>query len=796
MKGNTYTGTSEPKFDERLCREFYRYLGFENEANIRLIGPDVPKGQKKFVAEHFVSSEDEFVTICKENSGRYNVYVGMNERKSQGTKAEDVKTFKTFYVDIDVVREKGTNSTRRQRDACVEYAAQVAGWFINEGYERPLWVESGNGIQLYLTLPDVEVEGNHKELGLKLKSFFDLLRDKFNNEDFDIDRVNDISRLARVWGTLNVKYKEHRMCQPQYGEKIERREDDKLRRYILATEIQEPKPQIALEGTVPEEDVFTKLLLLKQKDSKLAALMDGDIGDYPSRSEAEAALACKLVFYGFSDEQIDSLMKFSKIGKWQSEGKGYHTRTLAYARDKASEAVSTQTSIVRSKPKAPTVDDIQLPVMCDTLNKAVALHGHEYVPIVLAHYYSYLGHVLRPHKIVLNDIRIDTRLHVAVPIESGWGKGNYIDVTRELIKEYLHERYESPTSYHAEQLVGKVVYDTKARKGEPKYFHNKGYLDADFLVFNEARELIDNTEYLESRKYLKESQDMIGRNQITKRGVNIPEKYTLRYCPQCTCSYYYQPMQIDADKYTDGFMGRTLHPYSPVDENTQRTSVEASLLSTPTGRGNLAKFGEWLAGFQNLDNPDGWIFGEDSRRVIVDRTHELVDYGLSRGGNPAAFTKLKTHRLKNALIIMSAIEAQARSKSFTVTPEHVNFAGDSLALIYKHELDFVDKFVKGNIGVTARQVPKYIINIVGLLDTYGAYSKESSTLSVEQVKTLTHEVLYPTKSAHSATHYYVKARGEGYIASEQEGQHDSRVWVTDKGKKFCTGLNTKTKNEK
>ncbi|MEM4098971.1 MAG: phage/plasmid primase, P4 family, partial [Candidatus Micrarchaeaceae archaeon] len=70
-----------------------------------------------------------------------------------------------------------------------------------------------------------------------------------------------------------------------------------------------------IKDTKPEKDTFNHLLTV---DGKLNRLWNGDTEGYPSRSEAEFALVMKLISYGFSDDQINSIMKESKIGKWNT----------------------------------------------------------------------------------------------------------------------------------------------------------------------------------------------------------------------------------------------------------------------------------------------------------------------------------------------------------------------------------------------------------------------------------------------------------------------------------------------
>jgi putative DNA primase/helicase len=84
-----------------------------------------------------------------------------------------------------------------------------------------------------------------------------------------------------------------------------------------------------LKDTRPERDTFDHLLTV---DGRLNGLFNGDIEGYASRSEAEFALVIRLISYGFSDEQINRIMKDSRIGKW-NESEQYAEYTLRKAHE-------------------------------------------------------------------------------------------------------------------------------------------------------------------------------------------------------------------------------------------------------------------------------------------------------------------------------------------------------------------------------------------------------------------------------------------------------------------------------
>lgn len=70
---------------------------------------------------------------------------------------------------------------------------------------------------------------------------------------------------------------------------------------------------------------------LLKRDRKLADLFYGKkpiegLRDQ-SRSGREMSLVCKLVFYGFTFDQVDCVLRKSKIGKWASMTDAYRERT-------------------------------------------------------------------------------------------------------------------------------------------------------------------------------------------------------------------------------------------------------------------------------------------------------------------------------------------------------------------------------------------------------------------------------------------------------------------------------------
>ena len=71
--------------------------------------------------------------------------------------------------------------------------------------------------------------------------------------------------------------------------------------------------------------------MIFEKDEKLKSLYEGNYDKYPSRSEAEQALVCKLHFYEVPKSQIWELMDKCGIGKWQEKVESYREITYKKA---------------------------------------------------------------------------------------------------------------------------------------------------------------------------------------------------------------------------------------------------------------------------------------------------------------------------------------------------------------------------------------------------------------------------------------------------------------------------------
>lgn len=341
-------------FNEEHVRKTYRFLAHEKQTEIRLIDPN----RKQPPASRFVNNEDEFVSVCREFNGRYNIYVGINERKENGTEAIDVVSVKTIVSDLDPSRPKTEKNGHKYPQASTGeelgkaniMACQLQYDMLQAGYKKPVLAMSGNGYQAWFSVPTIYInDDNRKGVEQKIQQFQRMLKKTYSKNGVEVDNIGDLPRIIKVMGTLSIKgddtpERPYRMARWNDLSDVERREDAKLWDMILSMKVDESKPseEIILDPITEE-----KFEMIMKSDEKFKDLMEGNvqIGEppsgaapnglikYKSRSEAEQALVNKMVHYGMPQAQVNSFMERCKLGKWQESNDKYKELTYKKAFD-------------------------------------------------------------------------------------------------------------------------------------------------------------------------------------------------------------------------------------------------------------------------------------------------------------------------------------------------------------------------------------------------------------------------------------------------------------------------------
>ena len=251
--------------------------------------------------------------------------------------------------------------------------------------------------------------------------------------------------------------------------------------------------------------------------------------------------------------------------------------------------------------------------------KLIKLKGDAYNIATKMVFYSVLSNQLKHNNLVLNNQKTDLRIPLMIIMKAGHGKKNYVSFISRTIKD-LKLKYVSPTSFHPEQFLGKILVKDKGKNG---YEYNPVYgtLATDLLLIDDAHLLLKSKDpiYQESLRNIRTALDSIGRNEVEKKQVNVPYNERLHYYPTCNIILLSQPIQIDEELVNRGSFRRFV--IVKVDSTIQQHSDSRRQLK-PT--------------LSNTDQDDvywkNWIdinlslmSRKDLKFHITDQNFELID---------------------------------------------------------------------------------------------------------------------------------------------------------------------------
>lgn len=142
------------------------------------------------------------------NAAGYNVYCIMNQIYSdfshdRAVADKDISHRSTLLIDIDRVGDTSAPATETEIDAAFILAGDVETYLTREGFPKPIWVHSGNGVHLYFRLPLVPESDDTRNT---VETFLRGIAAKFNNSVVGIDTVVfNAARITKVIGTLARK---------------------------------------------------------------------------------------------------------------------------------------------------------------------------------------------------------------------------------------------------------------------------------------------------------------------------------------------------------------------------------------------------------------------------------------------------------------------------------------------------------------------------------------------------------------------------------------------------------------
>jgi len=318
---------------EEDVRLTYRFLNHSKETEMRLIYPF-----EKEVKSIWVLTENEFVAVCKEFDGKANIYVGMNERSHNGSKAKDIISLNALVIDIDAFKEKDYPAKYSDIEKASESAMEYIKDATNKG-RKPYLAFSGNGWQIWhKVFLDINDE-NRKKVQAVLRKYQKAVKENYEKERCKIDNIGDLARVIKVIGTKAVKPK----CDE---ERYFRNSHWKFKPIGVCDDIKWSKKIFELGDHIKDEnyqsvldmrDIIIESQELNRHIEKMGFvtrdIFEGNWRnyDYQSRSEAEFFLLIRFAKDKIEPEYAWALMDICKIGKWQEENNAYRQLSITKA---------------------------------------------------------------------------------------------------------------------------------------------------------------------------------------------------------------------------------------------------------------------------------------------------------------------------------------------------------------------------------------------------------------------------------------------------------------------------------
>ena len=407
----------------------------------------------------------------------------------------------------------------------------------------------------------------------------------------------------------------------------------------------------------------------------------------------------------------------------------------------------------------------------DELTTATALFGDEYKLIFKTLWYILLSYQIRTSKLSVGRIKPDGRISGLFIINSGRGKGELKRVQKEYVK-YFNGNYREPTSLHAEQLVGKSVYDKKNKE----YEERKGYLRADFLIIDEAFNLLSSKElhYAEARKYIRTALDPYPHNEVCKQSVELGEGHELKYTPECPIILFVQPLRFGNDTLIlEGDIRRFIPVYVPMGDSNKIDALKRRVFDSYNDEDSILEFCKKIS---NLEVFESFTMDIDAKVRFFELSSCLVERGQSYSNKIANFMEMITFTIQNNLMNFAAVQAFQHFRNI-INVEDVEIAYMDLFEIMEHTYQFVELKIPGllDYGDGWQGARLKDQEILKWLYEQGATTEESSNVSIQKYEDQLMD-LYNISDRQSRT-YKSKHESNGWIKSKN-APGISKIWLT------------------
>ena len=158
----------------------------------------------------FHNDKDAFIKeVAYMNQEGFTCYAAIQPRHDSllsGTRSgqnDDVRALRLLYCDLDPARPDGTNATDEEKASALEVARKIQSDFEEQGYQKPVIADSGNGYWTLFNIPEIGIDdSNRAEVAAKLKVWGHGMFNKYSNDAVTVDPdIYDLRRVTKVFGT-------------------------------------------------------------------------------------------------------------------------------------------------------------------------------------------------------------------------------------------------------------------------------------------------------------------------------------------------------------------------------------------------------------------------------------------------------------------------------------------------------------------------------------------------------------------------------------------------------------------
>lgn len=147
-------------------------------------------------AIYFTLNEIDYACYSREQHDR------MVKKPKSTTSDKEILSRKWCLIDIDCEKPSDTNSTDGEKELAKAVVNNVYKYLMNEGFEKPIVCDSGNGYHLLYRMNMVSNEKNDQTM----KNFLAALDMFFSTEKVKIDvTTSNTSRICKLYGTFSRK---------------------------------------------------------------------------------------------------------------------------------------------------------------------------------------------------------------------------------------------------------------------------------------------------------------------------------------------------------------------------------------------------------------------------------------------------------------------------------------------------------------------------------------------------------------------------------------------------------------